>query len=774
MNSVKKWLGFPSSQNPKLWIDSESSFTTAFNLYHPYSKWGQLAKAGCECLPYSMVRFFFSGQPEALTNELLNKRTDYIKKVIQKPDLTINFSTGTPGVHRKTTVQVASSNQVLSYVKIGGKSVEMLLENEAHILRGVKQFKFSTVVFPEILNFSQDGDESYLFQTAPKETGRQRDTEIDNADINFLKALSVCGRQEIAVADFFSEHGYQEKLNVLQSKGNYGDLWKDAKEVIEQQIAGNKICCSFSHGDYAPWNTLSLSNGDLYVFDWEYGREVAPVLTDCMHRIFMPARLVAAKGSYQCVQLLLSVWETKNTKQLVNELNISQEYAVTYILLYLIDIASREHVSEKGVSDFLIACVVTVLRLVEHPKHKKKVLVSAYACEPDEGSEPGVGWHWVEEISREHDTWVITKKNNRESIERQLAALPNANLHFEYVEVPKWASFWKKKQRGVRIYYYLWQFVALLKAKQLNQSVVFDLGHHVTFVNDWLWTFFALMPLPYIWGPVGSNSKLPDQLLLDSKSRKKDLLMVTFKMVMRCIDPLYWVSMFRASKILAINEQTASVFPLGVFAKNKIEVHPAIAVEQFNDLETVKKTGNKFRVLFVGRFIPIKGAHLAIDAFALFAKRQPDCNFTLVGKGTELIWLQQQVKRLGLQDKVEFIDWLPRDQVITLMAQADVFLFPSMEGAGMVVLEAMALGVPVVCLDFGGPAAVIDKSCGFKVEIGSQQATVEALAKALIQLKTDEQLKLQLAEGAIKKVQLEMLWSSKSRFCRQVYSTLNF
>jgi len=772
MNLTKKWIGFPSPHSPKIWIDNSSSIACALNLYHPYSKIGVLVKKSIEVLPNSIAQRIFSGQPDKADREFLDKRTDYIKTIMRLPDLTVSFSTGTPGVHRKVTAQVSDSDNILSYVKIGGESVKMLLENEAHVLEAIKKFDISRVEFPEIIDFSGNDNEHYLFQTAPKEVGGQRNADIDSADVNFLTALSTYGRQTISLAKLFSEHGYLTRLDCLQSSGNYRNLWRHAEEIIELQLGERGVYCAYSHGDYAPWNTLSLTNGDLYVFDWEYGREVAPVLIDCMHRIFMPARLVANKGAYQCIQLLLSIWEKEITSLFIDNLGISKDQATAYILLYLIDLAGREYESEQGVSDFVIECVVHTLGIAGHSKHQKKVLVSAYACEPDQGSEPGVGWHWVEEISRDNDAWVLTKKNNRESIERQLKRSPNCNLHFEYVDVPKWASFWKKKQRGVRTYYYLWQFAALFKARKLNQSVVFDLGHHVTFVNDWLWTFFALMPLPFIWGPIGSHPKAPAALLPDDNSRKFDRLRFSFQVMMRCIDPLYWLSMIRANKILAINEQTANTFPLGLFAKNKTEVYPAIAVEEFSNNTVTNKKNDRFNVLFVGRFIPIKGAHLAIDAFAIFVHKNPNAIFTLVGKGPDLKMLQSKVNQLGLKDSVEFVDWLPRDKAISRMSQSDVFLFPSMEGAGMVVLEAMALGTPVVCLDFGGPAAVVDTCCGIKVSVKSQQETIDGLAVALNKLFDDSLLRARLSSGAIKKVQTEMLWLSKSKLCNHVYTKL--
>ena len=89
-----------------------------------------------------------------------------------------------------------------------------------------------------------------------------------------------------------------------------------------------------------------------------------------------------------------------------------------------------------------------------------KVLMSAYACEPGKGSEPAVGWNWALQAARRHEVWVLTRGNNREAIEAELAESPVGNLHFVYHDLPRWASFWKRGGRGLHLYYLLWQLTA--------------------------------------------------------------------------------------------------------------------------------------------------------------------------------------------------------------------------------------------------------------------------------------------------------------------------
>jgi len=76
--------------------------------------------------------------------------------------------------------------------------------------------------------------------------------------------------------------------------------------------------------------------------------------------------------------------------------------------------------------------------------------MSAYACEPGKGSEPGVGWNWAREMSRWHDVWMLTRANNRPTIEGALQQGESAGLHCLYFDLPRWARFWKKGARGIQ------------------------------------------------------------------------------------------------------------------------------------------------------------------------------------------------------------------------------------------------------------------------------------------------------------------------------------
>ncbi len=142
-----------------------------------------------------------------------------------------------------------------------------------------------------------------------------------------------------------------------------------------------------------------------------------------------------------------------------------------------------------------------------------KVLISAYACEPNKGSEPGVGWNWARAAAAQHDVWVLTRSNNRTPWRLRSSHEPTPSLHFVYLDLPPWLRFWKRGRHGVRLYYNLWQLAAGTKARRMHAERQFDVVHHVTFANAWLPALVCSTPAPFVLGPVSGGQSVPLRLL---------------------------------------------------------------------------------------------------------------------------------------------------------------------------------------------------------------------------------------------------------------------
>ena len=331
-----------------------------------------------------------------------------------------------------------------------------------------------------------------------------------------------------------------------------------------------------------------------------------------------------------------------------------------------------------------------------------RFLVFAYACEPDRGGESEAGWLWSRMLARLGETWVITRENNREVIEPFLEDLPERkNLHFIYTDLPQWARSWKRGLRGARLYYMLWQWAALRRALELRRRRHFDAVWHLTWANAWLGSVGALLPEPFIYGPVGGCVPMP-WTLLSAVGVRGALFEVRRSLARgagRYLNPLARVAWSRARLILAQNGETLQWFPARHQAKSVVFSHAMVDDE--DNRERSARGGQT--VLYVGRLIPWKGLSLAIRALALL----PGWRLVIAGQGPDRDRLRRLARRLAVDDRVEFVGWVPRQQIRSLIMHADALLFPSLHDEGpFAVAEALAGGLPVACLDRGGPAVI--------------------------------------------------------------------
>jgi glycosyltransferase involved in cell wall biosynthesis len=349
---------------------------------------------------------------------------------------------------------------------------------------------------------------------------------------------------------------------------------------------------------------------------------------------------------------------------------------------------------------------------------KFKVLVSAYACEPDKGSEPGVGWNWVKQISRFAEVWVITRANNREVIEKALLKEPMPNVHWVYFDLPRWTKFWKKGKRGVRVYYYLWQIGIYFIGKRLNQKIKFDIIHHVTFVTYWLPSFLSLISVPFIWGPVGGGETYPQEFNRTFSLRGK--IYESFRNIVRWLsehDPLVRITTRKSS--IAIGTTTETLKRLEKIGSKNVMMISQVALrcDEIKHLYTVSlRNSNPIRFFSVGSLLHWKGYHMGMCSFSQLLNNFKKCEYWLIGDGPEKKRLKSLAFNLGISDKVKFHGSVNRSEVFNLLNDCDILLHPSFhDSGGYVCAEAMAAGKPVICLDLGGPALQVTEETGFKI-----------------------------------------------------------
>ncbi len=385
-----------------------------------------------------------------------------------------------------------------------------------------------------------------------------------------------------------------------------------------------------------------------------------------------------------------------------------------------------------------------------------RILLSAYACEPGKGSEPAVGWHWGLELARlGHTVWVLTRANNQPVIEAALAGQPPASCpRFLYYDLPAWARWWKKGRRGVHLYYLLWQWGAYRLARKVHARTRFHLVHHVTFVSVHQPSFMGNLGIPFVFGPVAGGETAPWRLRLGYGVRGWiiDGLRDLSNLLIR-IDPLMRRTFRQARLIFVTSEQTRACLPRRHWVKTRVQLaigSAGAAVPTSSDTSPVQVRGSGLRLLYVGHFLYLKGMHLGLPAFAGLLESHPDARLTLVGDGPEERRWRTLAAAMGVDRNIEWLPWLPQDDLLKIYARHDVLLFPSLrDSGGMVVLEALSHGLPVVCLDLGGPGVIVDETCGRVVSTPGKAsaAVVSGLAEALTALADDPAVMTRLSRG---------------------------
>jgi len=386
---------------------------------------------------------------------------------------------------------------------------------------------------------------------------------------------------------------------------------------------------------------------------------------------------------------------------------------------------------------------------------RTRVLISAYSCLANAGHPfPGGGdlmaWNVVTRLATTCDVWVITCDKNRAAIEEKLSREPAPGVEFCFVGLPRWMTPLLGAMGSLHVYAYLWQWAAYFAARRLHRQMRFDLVHHLTYTNDWMASVMgALLPVPYVRGPGGGAHRIPLPFLRQFAFGAQFAEHCrSFGQWMFRHDPFFLLGQSRATTIVACNhEAVEGIAPRWRRKVKLISVNGISANELAPSRPHVR--GERFRVLSAGRLVPLKGFDLAIQAFKGFVSKCPTSEFTIVGDGPELPALQKLIRELGLEGRARIEKWMPREQLLAAMRDCDAFVFLSLrDGGGLVIIEAMAAGRPVICLGLGGPGLHIVDGCGIKIPAHSPERVVQETAAALELLFNNQALGERLGNAA--------------------------
>ena len=371
-----------------------------------------------------------------------------------------------------------------------------------------------------------------------------------------------------------------------------------------------------------------------------------------------------------------------------------------------------------------------------------KVLVSAIACHPAQGSEGGVGWKAITALSRGHEVHVLTSLANRDAIESTLRLSKRSNLSFTFFGNASTYHENRLIARGQSWMRYLeWIEQSRQVAYDLHAKHRFDLVHHVTY-SSWrvpspLWS----LGIPLIWGPVGGVAEFPARLM-----GKLSLTAAAFEAFRNVMNRAALRSkglrdcLQNAGAVVCSNEETfRTLQSVRRDATGMSTLSPTFfSSEQiaFFRYDAAKKhPGEPLRCFAGGSMVGSKGLVFAIEAIRSLMLKGLPCHFVIAGCGPEIPFLQRQVRKMRLEKNVQFESRLAGESYRQALKDSHVFLLPSFrENAPGTILEAMLAGCVPVVVDASAQGDIVDSKFGFKVPVKSASQITADIADALVQL----------------------------------------
>ena len=407
-------------------------------------------------------------------------------------------------------------------------------------------------------------------------------------------------------------------------------------------------------------------------------------------------------------------------------------------------------------------------------KRKRVILVSAYGCEPFKGSEAGVGWNWVLQMAKNDEVHVITRKNNKEAIENNIPNEIQHNLRFYYYDTSNLFLKFKKRDKGIYLYNIFWQIGIISLIKRLKRENIFDYSMHLSFGSFWMPTFLPFFKIPFIWGPLGGGECVPKTFLKEFPFKQRVVQKIRYWLIATSfLNPLVVFPCKKAAVILVRTNNSLEIVPKRFRYKAKVVLETAMENEVFKYKRNVeRKNDNVFKIISTGRLVPFKNIVSSIRAISLLDKGL-NIQYKIIGIGHERKSLIKEIENYGLQGKVEILNEMSRVEILHELANSDVYLFPSLrEGGTWALMEAMAIGLPCICLNWTGMNIITSEDSAFRLEVTNPNQMPIDIASVLCKIIENRNYANQIGDNARQRIMQQFNWNQKGSFMKDLFYEL--
>lgn len=403
-------------------------------------------------------------------------------------------------------------------------------------------------------------------------------------------------------------------------------------------------------------------------------------------------------------------------------------------------------------------------------EERLKIFVSAYACEPGLGSEIGVGWHWILEMNKYFDLWVLTREKNRPTIESWLNVNKlNHEIHFIYYDTPYWMRWWKKGLRGVRIYYTLWQHLTNNIVKDIMVKENIKIYHLLTYGNSlWPASKFGQKQF-FIWGPTGGVDSIPFDYFRHYSFKWKFIELLRRTIVKSLPYNLGFITRCKnANLILCKSNSLLENIPSRYKEKAKLFTDVAVEIKDINKYHSTRSNDDLVKFLIVGRLDGWRGFDILIEAFFLAYKVNKNIRLDIIGGGSEKNRLFKLIAKLRLNNIITMHGQVSMDEYYQFMIDCDVVCNPSLkEGAVTTAFDSMSFGKPLICIDTGGYTRYFNNEYAIILQRKRRSEVIQMLASSILKM-TDSSYRKQLGERS-KSVSYKYTWEIKGK---SIYETI--
>jgi len=417
-------------------------------------------------------------------------------------------------------------------------------------------------------------------------------------------------------------------------------------------------------------------------------------------------------------------------------------------------------------------------------RSKYSVLIIAEAANPEWVSVPLVGWSLANALRDVANVHIVTQIRNREAIKKTglIEGKDFTAIDSEAVAKPLWKlSNLLRKDKGkgwttgsaVRVFsYYYFEYLVWKKFGKDIGDGKYEIVHRVTPLSPTMPSILAKKckraNIPFVVGPLNGGVPWPKEF---DSSRREEKEWLSYARNAYKLLPGYKSTLKNSSALIIGSKDTFKQVPQQYHDKCVYIPENAINPERFS-LQAESYRNAPLKVCFVGRLVPYKGPDMLLEASMPLLK-EGLLNLDIIGDGPLMNTLVDTVKKESLDASVNLTGWVEHADIQSAMCKSQIFAFPSIrEFGGGVVLEAMALGLVPLVVDYAGPGELVTKEVGYKVPIGSRESIVLAVRDKLKWLVKNPDVLDITAVNARKRAFDYFTWQKKAQQINEIYRWL--